>query len=131
MTEQAVTSPARFNVSQVALSGAPSAAIERKVFQGDRSRYAKILAVIGVGVISAILLGGRFYLGETNPKFYLFMCGGTALVLTGRYFSMMGLRGPNALVFDNAGLTLQGARKSKQISWSDLRSIRLTLIRGG
>lgn len=100
-------------------------------FRGDRGLYAKKLAAVGVVLLVAIALTGYFYLGERNPKFYLFACGLSVAVLVGRYFSMMGLDGPAALLFDANGLTIKRGKKSTEIAWADLHSIRNELVRGG
>jgi len=104
---------------------------ENHVYRGDPSRYAKQLAIISVLAVIGILLVGYFGLKEKNPKFYLFMCGVAIVVALGRYFSMMGLHGPAALVIGPSGVKLQGHNKSTEVNWADLRSIRSVATRGG
>lgn len=100
-------------------------------FRGNATLYAKKLAAVGVILLLAVAITGYFYLGERNPKFYLFGCGLSVAVLIGRYFSMMGFSGPPALSFDANGITIKKGKKITNVFWNDLRSVRNEVIRGG
>ena len=121
---------ARFSTDALA-TPVSSGITQRQEFRGNPSLYAKKLAVVGALILIAGFLLSYFQLLERNPKFYLFMSGMTAAILVGRYFSMMGLNGPPTLIFDVHGLTIQHSKKSNEIAWKDLRSIRNEVIRGG
>src|SRR5687767_5990638 len=108
----------RFSTDAITDTG-DSGIKQRIEFQGDRSLYAKKLAAVGVVVLIAIAAVGWFQLEERNPKFYLFATGMMIAILIGRYFSMMGLNGPPALVFDTKGITIRKAKKTMEIPWSD------------
>jgi hypothetical protein len=105
--------------------------IQRTEFRGDRSLYAKKLAAVGVIVLIALGAVGWFYLEERNPKFYMFMGGMAVAITVGRYFTMMGLSGPPAVVFDTTGITIRNGKKTMDIPWANLRSIRNEVVRGG
>jgi hypothetical protein len=120
----------RFSTDAIAetSSSGISAPVE---FRGNPSLYAKKLTAVGVVVLIAIAAMGWFQLEERNPKFYLFASGMTLAVLVGRYFSLMGISGPPALVFDVKGITIRKGKKTTEVAWSDLRSVRNEVVRGG
>jgi hypothetical protein len=121
---------ARFSTDALGAT-AGSGITQRTEFRGNPALYAKKLALVGALILIAGSLVGYFELLERNPKFYLFMTGMTVTVLVGRYLSMMGLSGPPALIFDANGVAIQRRKKSTEIAWKDLRSIRNEVIRGG
>ncbi|HUS36656.1 MAG TPA: hypothetical protein VM680_15000 [Verrucomicrobiae bacterium] len=124
------TASPRFSTDAIADTNT-TGVTQRVEFRGNPGLYAKKLAAVGVVLLIAIALTGYFYLGERNPKFYLFACGLSVAVLVGRYFSMMGLNGPPALIFDTKGITIQKGKKTTEIAWADLQSVRNEVIRGG
>lgn len=114
------------------ITGVPASGIPaRAQFRGSPSLYGKKLAGVGVVVLIAISMVSWFQLEERNPYFYLFALGMTAAVLTCRYFTMMGVNGPPSLIFEATGITIKCTKKNHAVLWSDLRSIRHELIRGG